>query len=299
MALLFPRTMRELNWMPNFCSRQLGECFSVFICGHWRVIIRGSRRTQQVLDSVGLQEGWAWSPPKVLLGSSCLPLLDESEAELMVSLIRRPLSYDSVVRFAPDFAVAAEKFVDDLLSGESKKEYNKKESHDSDSDEFTVGDEEMGWKSKTKSHKIKYDMLRSFTLDLINGPVLNLDMWKNKGERETREPTEEAEGQAEPKNAKTNSKKKKEPPSRNMMVLWMERVEDALLAIKMTVSSHACGVVYNFEKFLTNFLLLVWSPMLPNVAAEFIWSGREWEDASREDSITARRDAAKIGTDSS
>ena len=71
-ALFFPPDWREWKFLPKSWSRPLGDCFSIFIWGQWRVVIKGRERVNLILESRGLKEGWAWSPPLTLLGKSCL-----------------------------------------------------------------------------------------------------------------------------------------------------------------------------------------------------------------------------------
>ena len=133
-ALLFPPEWREIKWLPQRWSRPLGDCFSIFIWGQWRVVIKGPERVKRILDSPGLKEGWAWTPPVTLLGKSCLPLLPDDEAAFLKSLLASPLSHTSVMRFAPDFAEVAENLVDDLIAGKFENR-NRPVSHHQDVNE--------------------------------------------------------------------------------------------------------------------------------------------------------------------
>lgn len=244
-ALLFPPDWREWKWLPKKWSRPLGNCFSIFIWGQWRVVISGPERVKRILESSGLKEGWAWSPPVSLLGKSCLPLLPDEEAEFLQSLLVNPLAHDSVSRFAPQFVEAAERYVDDLIAGkfESSKRQGRRQDRSSrvvlsDDGYLTDGDVmESGWvchschsnrssEGRAWRHKIKFDDLRLYTLDLIGGPVLGLKMCLQRKERAN---TEESTIQRpEIGNDQTSVQREK-------LLLWMDRLKRALCVIKLSM----------------------------------------------------------------
>ena len=111
----FKSEWREWTWNP--WSRKLGDCFSIFIWGKWRVIVTGPERCKYLMENSELSQGWAWSPPITLLGQNCLPLLkdDDEEVEYLRQMIEEPLSHESIVLQAPQFAKIAKKCIDNLL----------------------------------------------------------------------------------------------------------------------------------------------------------------------------------------
>jgi cytochrome P450 len=236
-GLLFPPDWREWKWLPERWSRTLGDCFSVFIWGQWRVVIRGPERVKSILDSKGLKEGWAWSPPVALLGKSCLPLLPDDEAAFLQLLLYKPLAHQSVIQYAPQFAEAAEHFVDDLIAGKFE-EKKKPASQAVGGKERFLDDgfcenggigqsfhsarsgEDQSW-----HHQIKFDGLRSYTMDLMDGPVLGLNMCGEKSDQSGR---------------KSNGKKQQSSFDsngglRDKMFLWMHRLKRALCVIKLSM----------------------------------------------------------------
>ena len=244
-ALLFPPDWREWKWLPKQWSRPLGNCFSIFIWGQWRVLIRGPENVQRILESPGLKEGWAWSPPVSLLGKSCLPLLPDEEAEFLYSLLLNPLAHDSVSRFAPQFVEAAERYVDELIAGkfdnsmkQERRRNNSSRDVLSDDGYLTDGDgiESGGYghschsnrssECRTWHHKIKFNGLRSYTLDLIGGPVLGLKICQQMketsiSEESTIQPPEIGDDQTS--------------VQREKLLLWMDRLKRALCVIKLSM----------------------------------------------------------------
>ena len=199
-AILFPKDMREWRWLPPSWSRKLGEVFSIFIWGQWRIAVTGPERTRKVLDSQNIKDGWAYLHPVTLLGKSCIPLLEEEEADFLMGLLRLPFSQGSIVRHAPQFAEIAAKFMDDLVSGELSKKfdaaYDRKERrkrrdghqedmHDENAEEgreaakTEVGSEHTNHSAAdNKFFKLKWDAMHSYMLDLIKGPMLGMSMWE-------------------------------------------------------------------------------------------------------------------------
>jgi len=237
LALLFPETMREWRWLPRWFSRELGSVFSIFIWGQWRIAIQGPERAKQVLEMPNLQDGWAWSsPPVTLLGKSCPPLLEEDEADFLMGLLNSPLSHSNVLRYAPDFADLAEKFFDDLSSGELCKKFDKgsdkrkqlKSGHDMELNEDSGKQQEDS--EHANLYKIKWDAMRSYTLDLIDGPVFGMNKWNS---------PEQSHGEAttERKHEELDPRKHDEErlPERQRVMLWMDRVKAALCVVKFSM----------------------------------------------------------------
>ena len=272
-AHLFCPEWKEWTWNP--WSRRLGDCFSLFIWGQWRIIVKGSVQCKRIIESTELGQGWAWSPPVTLLGEKCLPLLqddDEDEAGCLRKLIDRPLCHDSVVKLAPFFAVTAQKCIEDItidsrvtndihsLNGNSRREVletidridskanddlvvctdSSSASSDADDDSENVFD---------VCHKIKFEFLRSYTFDLIDGPILKLNTssessCSNQSCRHGKLQDSKArknQSNSEPRavqfndSCKCKSTSKIKPiRSRELMLLWMERLKYGLCDIKMT-----------------------------------------------------------------
>lgn len=242
-ALLFPPEKRELPLLPDFCSRQLGECFAIYVWGQWRVVIKGPERAKQVLDTIDLKEGFPWTPPVTLLGRSCLPFLEDHDAEQLHQLIRKPLSHSSVIHYAPLFAELAEKCLDDIRIGKFKRSKRKKMSSehriDPYRDDVSVGagsctdhDDDTSDNSTDFVLKLKWDALRSYTFDLIDGPVLRLNKWFETPEQAEGEPTKE--DVVEDKKGDGAKKTADTLPTREKMILYMERIKAGVDTIKIT-----------------------------------------------------------------
>lgn len=249
----FDPDRRQIRWFPNWsfwgCNRKLGDCFSVFIWGQWRVAVKGPENAKRLLESQELLDSWPWTPPTTLLGRSCFGFLEKEEREALRRLIGRCLGHNQVQKYANDFAVAAElclneiiarhlkksvaqrrlkskqrqqlvhskqKNLNDSLSDDhmdacnssfrsenrletnsaasslgsrSRKQEQTTTIHDSDvqssSEDYQEDDDHLddmflsGKKDEPRVYKLKWSALRSYTLDLMNGPVLNLDLWRN------------------------------------------------------------------------------------------------------------------------
>ena len=232
-ALLFPETMREWRWLPGWLNRELGSVFSIFIWGQWRIALQGPERAQQVLDMPNLKDGWAWSAPVTLLGKSCPPLLEEDEADFLMGLLNSPLSQSNVMRYAPDFADLAEKFFDDLLSGELHKKFDKgsdKRQNKSGPD-MEATEDNTSSKQQDSEHaslyKIKWDAMRSYTLDLIDGPVFGLNKWNSPEQSHGEATTEHKKDKVDPR-----QKDEEKLPERQRVMLWMDRLKAAMCVVK-------------------------------------------------------------------
>jgi hypothetical protein len=270
MALLFPPEWRIWKWNP--WSRQIGDCFSVFIWGQWRVVVKGPEKTKKVIEETELDQGWAWSAPVTLLGQHCLALLDdEHEAGSLRRMIEGPLNQDWVVKQAPQFAEMAQKCLDEIVNGKfrggectgrdmndsghggggSRRETTTKKGKSAhtiiercDSSSSDGGDSKV-------FHRIKWDALRSYTFDLIDGPVLRLNMFHERPTSSASTPSFRADGKDEAsgpavrfnstpideetpeEGSRNRCKKSKE--SRDKMMLWMERLKDGLTEVKFTL----------------------------------------------------------------
>lgn len=211
LALKFPKQLREISWLPQYWTRALGDCFSLFIWGQWRIAIKGPERAKQILNTkTPLKDGWPWTPPIALLGKSCLCFLEDEEAEQeLKSVLHRPLSHSSVVQYAREFAVHAERTISDIQKGKFRRRHAQRQSEEHseriEQDDSTTDNDELFL------YKVKFDALRSYTFDLIDGPVLATHLW---GGDATEQP--------------------KKLPSRDLMLRYMDRMKLGLDVIKMT-----------------------------------------------------------------
>ena len=257
MAVLFPPESREWRWLP--WSRTLGESFSVFVWGQWRVVVRGPEAAQKVIEQAELQQGWAWSAPVTLLGKSCLPFLDDREAGCLRRMISEPLSQQSVVKQAPVFAELAQKCIDDILAGHfhrskdiedtTRRGDNDCSIHEMDSESTSdggggnenKGDGNSRTTSRSSNSNIRWEALRSYTFDLMDGPLLNLDRYANALERNSSN-GEMPPDMKTPRAARFQDEheivddvdKADEEPTKDAMMLWMQRLKEGLCGAKCT-----------------------------------------------------------------
>jgi len=241
-ALLFNPDWREIQCLPKSWSRRLGDCFAIFIWGQWRVVVKGPERARLVMDSQDLKEGWPWKPPKLLLGGSCFSFLEDDEAEQLRQLLTKPLSQRTVVQYAPLFAEAAGKCLDDIVSGKFKR-FKGKRVKDRYRDESSDRDIESGYGTDMDDDtfcmgpggeqffKVKWEALRSYTFDLIDGPVLSMNKWVEKTEQQQGESTSQDNERDE---SQPDAESKRKLPKRETMLLWMERMKVGVDVIKMT-----------------------------------------------------------------
>ena len=256
LALDFSPDCREWKWTPGWCgfSRKLGDCFAIFIWGQWRVVIRGPERVRTVMDLGCLKEDWAWSPPAALLGNKCMPLMEDDAADFLYQMLSKPLSHESIIDMAPDFADLAEKFMKDLIHGNFRSprekrrdvlqvqgDNNAESEGSSASGSFSFEQMEEGRSGSEDSaddnHKIKYEALRSFTFDLIDGPILRTNRWKFQSDDQTNEESSSQEQYGRPHFEEDNSnaqQNKNKPLGRQAMMLWMDRLKRSMCSIKMT-----------------------------------------------------------------
>eukprot|EP00977_Amphora_coffeiformis_P014154 scaffold3882_cov164-Amphora_coffeaeformis.AAC.22 len=241
-ATLFRPEDRSIMWLPAGWSRTLGECFAMFFWGQWRVVVKGSERAEYVLKSQELKESWPWSPPITLLGKSCFAFLEEDESDHLRRLLGRPLSHRQVLLYAPHFAEHAEKCLTQICAGSFRKKPESKERRAFDDERRPNLDDslhggapslrEIG--SSTDGDdtllndvvfKVKWDAFRSYTFDLVDGPVLGLNLWNSSESPDV-----------ECGNSKRKSKKTErgEMPCRETMLLYMERIKRGVDVIKTT-----------------------------------------------------------------
>ena len=254
-ALRFRPTWREWNFLPKWCSRQLGNCFAIFIWGQWRVAIIGPERVKRIMESEGkLKDDWPWSPPIALLGSKCIPLMENDAAEFLYQMLAKPLSHEAIIDFAPMFADLAEKFMDDLSVGTFQSDREKRRrscrdhedsiekiglrgsgsslSDNCDLDQLEPMEEGLSGPDQgvRNLHRISYEALRSFTFDLIDGPVLRMNRWcRCKDQKANRSFLSQRKHGHVQSNQRTNDK-----VGRENMLVWMDRLKRAMCVIKMT-----------------------------------------------------------------
>jgi len=253
-ALLFPPTWREMNgvcWPKRF-SEELGECFAMYIWGQWRVVVKGPERTRQVLESQEVKEAFPWTPPITLLGKSCFSFLNNDDANQLRALIQKPLNQKSVIQYASLFAEAAETCLDDVMAGVflKKGELPKKQKNhdggedDSMADDYATdheGDEHIDPYGNGLL-KLKWEALRSYTFDIVDGPLFGINKWNNRKEQSQGQSTKEAISSSHQFSASEQGRdqseakgaKKGEVPSRDVMLLWMERMKRGVDVIKLT-----------------------------------------------------------------
>jgi hypothetical protein len=211
------------------------------------------------MDVGSLKDDWAWSPPVSLLGNTCLPLMEDDAADVLYNMLKEPLSQEAIVDLAPQFADMAETFMNDLTIGKFKSPREKRRgvretnggfvdgtksdgssrsfSSSSSGDDFREEDnmeEGRGGSDDSEfacsSHKIMYDALRSYTFDLIDGPILKMNRW-SQANGESPEAELSILGDDLSKNEDISKTSK---VTRKKMKAWMDRLKRAMCVIKMT-----------------------------------------------------------------
>lgn len=252
-AFLFPPEWREWRCLP--WSRQLGDTYCIFVWGQWNIVAKGRENVEKVILRGDLTEGWPYlSPPVTLLGKTCPAILDEDEATCLRDMISGPLSYTSVVKQAPEFAKLAQKCIQEILEGHFNKgekttiklgQYKDCDATRPDEDLMNTSDSNSS-DSEDKTHKIRLNALRSYTLDLMHGPVLNLDR-DNRDAASTSASqqrrlshstvTDDMEKTVRFQNNNNHEKDQEERPElprQELLLLWMDRLKDGFCDIKFT-----------------------------------------------------------------
>ena len=287
-AYLFPPEWREWFFIP--WSQKLGHMYSVFVWGQWNVVVKGKEQVEKLILEGDLTEGWPYkSPPTTLLGKTCLALLDGDEATCLRSMITRPLCHESVLKHAPRFAELAEQCIDDVLAGRFHKGDNKstpapvrptsaaapppvassssslpkqqqqqqQDSSENDSDHMyddllNTSDSDSSDDGGEKTHKVMLNALRSYTLNLMHGPVLNLDrhdrdyMSTTTSHRKMSQNSSSGiDDWCENKTVRFQDSSEEEMdesemalPSQEMLLLWMERLKKGLCHMKITYGAN-------------------------------------------------------------
>ncbi len=236
------------------CSRELGPVFSVFVWARWRTIIYGETRVREVLAEGDLVPSWAFFEPKTLLGKNCPCFLEMKEKTRMINLIREPLREANVLRFAPEFASVADSHLDQLLAGEFEPTENESifilrtSSLSSHFIQLLVG--KASKCPKRENVSIGIHSLRSFTLDLVDGPVLGLRLWKKKDEsialnRSERDRQVSADILKDSLHGVSIDRESLEldeeiendevPPNRKLALLWATRFQAGILGFKFSL----------------------------------------------------------------
>ena len=159
-------------------------------------------------------------------------------------LLGRPLSHRQVLLYAPQFAKQAEKCLAQICAGTFRKKPESNERRPFDDERRANLDDSMhgGVTNSVRDvgssldgddttltdavFKVKWDAFRSYTFDLVDGPVLGLNLWNS-----SESPNLECG------TAKRKSKKKTkdgEMPCRETMILYMERIKRGVDVIKTT-----------------------------------------------------------------
>jgi len=127
-----------------------------------------------------------------------------------------------VLQYAPAFAELAGKCLDDIQRGSFRKSRpGSKSLSASTATElgFNADDnmEESSHDGRAIPYKIKWEAMQSYTFDIIDGPVLGMNI-----------------GNRDVKDKEKSSNKKEDLPSRDTMMNYMERMKRGLDVIKMT-----------------------------------------------------------------
>ena len=228
----FNNEMKAISILPKKYSTMIGECFAIFVWAQWRVFIHGPERSKRVFKKGRLKPSWAYFIPTPLLGTSCPALLNQEDKELILELLERPMSQEHVIKMAPSFALIAENFVDKLLNGEL----------------HNANDVGLNGVKRTMKHHQRGDRplypqkeefsitpqsLKEFTLHLINGPILGLNLWNNEKNNlnQTQSKTESDVSVDNKQNDESSEKSSGEEdfPREEKLLLWINRLQRGLL----------------------------------------------------------------------
>ncbi len=143
----------QINIVPRQWSKELGECFSLYVLGKWRTVVYGDERTTKVLsDGDAVHEVM---PYEIHVHPY---LMSKENKERAINFISRSLSHDHIVRFAFPFSQTANAWFDYLLDGSFKEspDINRREG--------------PSWKSVC----ISAQSLRFYSLGLVEGPLFEM-----------------------------------------------------------------------------------------------------------------------------
>lgn len=241
MAYLFPPEWTEWRFLP-WWSRKLGDIFCVFVWGQWNIVVKDTERVKKVILEGDLTEGWPYkAPATALLGKTCPAILHQEEAGCLRSMISGPLSHASVLKQAPQFAELAQSCIEEVLAGHfedgeksSQKEKVKKTPSDCDAELVNTS---RSFNSDNSEALCDIDLkaLRSYTLDLMHGPVLSLDReYHQLLSGPSRRPTSSTADSAKDDTDEGENDEDDDTPSREMLLLWMDRLKDGLCDVHFT-----------------------------------------------------------------
>jgi hypothetical protein len=154
--------------------------------------------------------------------------LEDDAAKQLCRLLERPLSHRVLLNYAPFFAEYAAKCLEDIQLGLFKRKSGinmRAAASMSDTGYQTDnenGDEESADDDVNVSYKLKWEALRSYTFDLIDGPLLATNAWNQEKSVE------------ESKRTRRVTRRKLRRPSRDVMLKYMERTKLGLDVIKVT-----------------------------------------------------------------
>jgi cytochrome P450 len=255
-AALFNPEQTEIAVLPPFFfNRKLGKCFALYVWGQWRVCIQGEALSRKVLEMSNLVDAFPWTPPIMLLGKCCLPFLDENDAEQLRALVEPTLSHRSVAPYAAVFAEMAERTLNRIRAGDDFERHHslrrwknaKKATTKAttatmfqDDSELNVsyastdGDRRSDDQSDLgdapfEYRKVRWEALRSYTFDLIDGPVLGTNNWRKRSQQTVGESTCSEAGRND-----SAAEEDTDLPTRERMILWMERIKHGVDVIKLT-----------------------------------------------------------------
>jgi hypothetical protein len=158
-----------------------------------------------------------------------------SEYQQLQGLLHDPLSHVTLVQhYAPAFAKLARHCLEDINSGVyTRKPYDGnsansnsiRERHPSfsgiESNDKMDVEEEISNDSpefSTPARKVKWEALRSFSFALMDGPILAMNKWC----------------QEEDERKKAKRKGSNKLPSRETMIMYLERIKNGLDVVKIT-----------------------------------------------------------------
>jgi cytochrome P450 len=237
-TLLYARLAGDIALLFHNNNTSQNDCFALYIWGRWRIAVKGPQRAKQLMQSQTLKECFCWTPPVSLLGKSCLPFLNEHDKHILRQLIERPLGQRNIQLHAPVFREIAEATLLRIAQADGSrtkstfdqsKRGRKTQQHTDDNDSYDpacVSDQEEDLNQGLL--KVKWEALRSYTFDLVDGPVLGLNHWRTTtASSETL--TLDATCTDQPKFDHGTSF-----PPRQVMINWMERMKLAVDTIKIT-----------------------------------------------------------------
>lgn len=165
----------HVPFLPSSWCKELGEVFSIFVWAHWRTIINGEERVEQIIDEGEIVPSWPYfRPPRDLLGQSCCIcfIKDDEEKSRMMAVIKEILCQENIIRFASDFSVFADSYVEHFLCRTSTS------ARVCDNRILNRVKIALGLSPRRESQDLQSctgdRLLKSYTLELVNGPLFGL-----------------------------------------------------------------------------------------------------------------------------